>query len=220
MKFVDQLHTQGLKPALLKQGEALIESTYKALIRNSHIKNYLEDLEKDAPEKLNQLFLSTIFSSAISANIEWVSEHSFKFIIQGSLLHDIGMSSLPIKTRLRTYEDLDPLEKSIYIKHPETGYKMLTDLGLPEQVKQIVYQHHEWVNGEGFPNRLSGVRIFPLAKIISFASDFSFFLINNSLSPIQGLNELVPNRDLVTRYDAACVKGFFKSFKTKTGVQN
>ena len=83
-------------------------------------------------------------------------------------LHDIGKLAVPSEilvkpTRLSRYEF------EIIKTHSESGYNILRDLSLPWPVAEIIYQHHERLDGSGYPQGLHGEEILPETRILTVA---------------------------------------------------
>lgn len=103
-------------------------------------------------------------------------------IVQGLFFHDLGCSKVPSfiinkKTPLKK----DELEK--YNSHPKLGIMLVQKFGCTvDEVNQIILQHHERLDGSGYPNRLSGVAITDLGLLAATADAFST-MITNGQSP-------------------------------------
>jgi HD-GYP domain-containing protein (c-di-GMP phosphodiesterase class II) len=70
-------------------------------------------------------------------------------------IHDIGKISVPAEI-LSKYGRITEAEFSIIKEHPKTCYDILKGIDFPWPVAQTVLQHHERVNGSGYPGRFSG----------------------------------------------------------------
>jgi HD-GYP domain-containing protein (c-di-GMP phosphodiesterase class II) len=102
----------------------------------------------------------------------------------------------------------------LYREHPKKGVELLDKYpSISEAVKQIVFQHHELITGEGFPNKLSGIKIYPLAKVVSFVNYYANHMMENKLSPLNALKELLADRRTLLFYDTAVVKALIQGFK-------
>ena len=116
-----------------------------------------------------------------------------------SLLHDIGEQRLPSQIRWKT-EPLTRPEKSLFELHPLYGKEILHGLpGVPNIVADIVAQHHENLNGTGYPRRLTDEQILPLAKIIRVVDEYQYLTNPREaqhprLQPNQALAELYVKR--------------------------
>lgn len=96
------------------------------------------------------------------------SENRREGIKIAGLLHDIGKISTP-KAILNKSGELNKPEEQIIQLHPRTGYDFLKNIDYPWPVAEIVLQHHERIDGSGYPNHLQGEEINLEAKIIGVA---------------------------------------------------
>ncbi|MBN2351009.1 MAG: HD domain-containing protein [Spirochaetales bacterium] len=84
------------------------------------------------------------------------------------LLHDIGEIAVPISI-LAKHGKLNADESGLVKAHPQTGYAILKTLGFSQPVAEIVLQHHERLDGSGYPHRLKADAILPQARILAVA---------------------------------------------------
>lgn len=109
------------------------------------------------------------------------------------LLHDIGNFALSdrVAERGRVLNDEDWVAIR---RHPELGADMLRDLGLYGPVAEIVRAHHERIDGRGYPDRLKGDAIPPIAKIIAVAEVYDTLTAHDTyrtpMSSFEALTEL------------------------------
>lgn len=89
-------------------------------------------------------------------------------ICMTALLHDIGKIWLRPEL-LRKPTRLTDVEFGIIRAHPETGYNICKAMGLPLAVAQAVLQHHERIDGSGYPQGLRGEDIALWARILAVA---------------------------------------------------
>ena len=89
----------------------------------------------------------------------------------GAAIHDVGKLAVPIETLNKsgrlTAEDWELLRR-----HPHTGYSIVRDFPWPWPIAEMVYQHHERMNGSGYPRALRGNEILLEARIIAVADTF------------------------------------------------
>lgn len=129
----------------------------------------------------------------------------------GTVLRDIGM--IPISDLvLRSPRKLTEAEWRQIKAHPEVGVQLLTPLQLPGLVRDVVLNHHERFNGEGYPRGLQG-RAIPLgARIVSVVESFvamvSDLPYRTALSPAEAIAILNENWGL--RYDPEIVEAFLR----------
>ena len=90
----------------------------------------------------------------------------------GALLHDLGHNFIPSSLRLKR-EPLSPPEEAAYRRHPQLGHRAAARLGvLPTEVLDIILQHHERLDGSGWPQGLKGSAIGPLVRIIALVNRY------------------------------------------------
>lgn len=116
-------------------------------------------------------------------------------IALGSLLHDIGKLKVPDVIR-RKRGALTTHEASYLQMHPNFGFDMLNRSGLfPKEVLNIILHHHEFVDGSGFPDGLTGHKIPIITQIVSLANDYDQQLSGQQVtSPQVALGYLFKNR--------------------------
>jgi HD-GYP domain-containing protein (c-di-GMP phosphodiesterase class II) len=86
----------------------------------------------------------------------------------GALLHDIGKLFIPISI-VAKQRPLNPYETQVMKQHCELGEHVLTGRGLDTVCLKIVRQHHERLDGSGYPDGLRGSEIADEAKIVMIA---------------------------------------------------
>lgn len=84
------------------------------------------------------------------------------------LIHDLGKMSVPLEILTKPGK-LSQLEMDLIKEHPKTAYKALKEMPSPWPLADIVLQHHERIDGTGYPNHLAGSDILLEAKILAVA---------------------------------------------------
>lgn len=205
--YIEEIYTAGIKPQLLDEGKKLCQNMYQLIQKDSDIAKHIRELQAEDSTGKGHLFMVSFFSTIICKNMEWSSERTAETAAMGGLLHDIGKLKLPPNLRNLEENAVPPDQLTLYRQHPLYGYEMLSKSKIVhDAVKQIVYQHHEQVNGMGYPNGLTGTKIYPLAKIVSLADYFSTLITTNHLTPMEGLRRFIPNKEETAKFDAMAIK--------------
>jgi HD-GYP domain-containing protein (c-di-GMP phosphodiesterase class II) len=84
------------------------------------------------------------------------------------MIHDLGKIGIPSEILMRS-GPLVPLEYDLIKTHPKKGYDILKNIPFPFPLAEIVYQHHERVNGSGYPRGLMAADMLTEAKILAVA---------------------------------------------------
>jgi len=86
----------------------------------------------------------------------------------GAMIHDIGKLKVPAEILARPGK-LPDVELSLVRLHPAVGYEIMCGVELPWPVAEMIHQHHERLDGSGYPNGLQGEQICREAKILMVA---------------------------------------------------
>lgn len=108
-----------------------------------------------------------MIAAAIGAELGLDAKRQQGLHVAGSL-HDIGKISIPMEILTK----LDPLtarEWGLIQMHPQTGYDLLKDIELPWPVAEVAWQHHERMDGSGYPRGLQAEAIILEARIVMVA---------------------------------------------------
>ena len=122
--------------------------------------------------------------SAILGSLCNVSGDDLVNLIIGALLHDIGKLIIP-QHILTKPGQLSEQEFYIIKMHPEAGRLKLQDLSTPsaEVLATIAGQHHEHIDGRGYPDQLAGDQIHLFARIVAIADVFDALTSARSYKP-------------------------------------
>lgn len=133
-----------------------------------------------------------------------------------SLVHDIGKISLPSEI-LNKPTKLSEIEYSLIKEHSQVGYDVLKSIEFPWPVARITLQHHEKLNGSGYPQGLKGEDILLEARIIGVADVMDAMSSHRPYRPAWGidkaLEEISKNKGIL--YDPEVVDACLKLFKKK-----
>lgn len=129
------------------------------------------------------------------------------------LIHDIGKVRVPAEI-LTNPDGLSEPEFMMVKAHPLLGYEILKGIDFPWPVAQIVLQHHERVNGSGYPSGLSGQDIILEARILAVADVVEAMASHRPYRPALGidkaLEEISQNSGVL--YDSKVVDACLKLF--------
>ena len=143
-------------------------------------------------------------------------EEQIEGIRVAGLIHDIGKINVPAEI-LSKPGVLNEIEYPLIKAHPQTGHDILKTIEFPWPVAQIVLQHHERMDGSGYPAGLSGEEIIPEARILGVADVVEAMASHRPYRPARGLDkaleEISQNRGVL--YDPEVVDACLKLFTEK-----
>lgn len=124
----------------------------------------------------------------------------------GATIHDIGKVYVPAEILNRPGRLTEP-EFGMIKSHPQIGYDIVKDVKFPWPVAEMILQHHERLDGSGYPNGLKGEQIILEARILAVADVLDAMASHRPYRPSLGneaaMTELEQGRG--TRYDATVV---------------
>ena len=103
-------------------------------------------------------------------------------------IHDIGKISVPAEISSKPGR-LSELEFSLIKGHAQTGYEILKGIEFPRPIAGMVLQHHERLDGSGYPFGLTAVDIIPGARILAVADVVEAMASHRPYRPARGLDD-------------------------------
>jgi HD-GYP domain-containing protein (c-di-GMP phosphodiesterase class II) len=131
-------------------------------------------------------------------------------------IHDLGKIAIPSEI-LSKPTRLNTAEYELIKMHSETGYDIIKNIAFPWPIAEAIYQHHERIDGSGYPRGLKGEEILLEARIISVADVVEAMTAHRPYRPALGidkaLTEIETNRGLL--YDPSAVDACLRLFREK-----
>ena len=128
-----------------------------------------------------------------------LSESQIEGIHLGSMIHDVGKIKVPSEI-LSKPGKLSDLEYQIVKQHVIAGYEIMKDSEFPWPIAQMILQHHERLDGSGYPNGLKGEQIILEARILAVADVVEAISSHRPYRPALGVDvafaEIVAGRGL------------------------
>ncbi len=131
-------------------------------------------------------------------------------------LHDIGKISVPAEI-LSKPGPISDVEFNVIKTHPQWGYEILKNIEFPWPIAQIVHQHHERMNGSGYPCGLKKEKILLEARILAVSDVVEAMATHRPYHPAQpievALDEISKNKGKL--FDPDVVEACVRVFKEK-----
>jgi len=151
-----------------------------------------------------------------------MSPEELETLYHGALLHDIGKLCIPDKVLLKpgklTFDEYEAMKQ-----HPYLGYKILKPIKLLQEESILVFHHHEWYNGQGYPVGLKGSEIPLGARIIAVIDAYDTMIsagerYKEKMMVRECVRELV--RCSGTQFDPVVVKAFIQVLKKRGDLKD
>jgi putative nucleotidyltransferase with HDIG domain len=200
-----------------KQAQEKIEASNKALQQtlDDAVNTMATIVEIRDPYTSGHQRRVAMLSAAIAAEMG-MDKVLLDRLQMAAIIHDIGKIYVPAEI-LSKPGKLGAIEFSIIKTHSAKGFEIIKGLNLPCEVAQAVGQHHERMDGSGYPEGLSGKDINLEARILAVADVVEAMASHRPYRPSLGvdraLDEITKNRG--TLYDTEAVDACLKLFKEK-----
>lgn len=206
--------------------DALSDFKHKRTFNESSINSLLTDVVK-ITDTDNNVFANM----AMDMNSADLLIHSYKVMLQSvalakaagmpereiknlgfaALLHDIGKVDVPEKILKKTF-NLTEFEMNKYKVHPRLAINILrSHPAMNDSIQQAIVQHHECIDGSGYPDGISGIYMSPSAKILSIVEAYNSMIEWNPDYP-RAFSHYDAIKKIYTeagkKYDAELVKLF------------
>lgn len=131
-------------------------------------------------------------------------------------IHDIGKIHVPAEI-LSFPGHLPEIEFALVRQHPQVGYEILKNVDFPWPVAEMVYQHHEHMDGTGYPRGLTGDQIMLGARIITVADVVEAIALYRPYRPGLGIDAALAEIESYrgSRYDPAVVDACLRLFRVE-----
>ncbi|MCP4630674.1 MAG: HD domain-containing protein [bacterium] len=226
-ELVESNHLLKIEIENRKRMQQEIQQSFESLKKAMHstIQAISMTVEKRDPYTSGHQQRVANLAKAIAEELE-LPESQVESVYMAAGMHDIGKISLPAEILVKPIP-LSDIEISLIQAHAQAGYDILKGIEFPWAIADIVLQHHERIDGSGYPLGLAGEDIVFEARIICVADVVETMASHRPYRPSIGmdkaLEEIAQNRGILydPRVVDACLnlfnaKGFeFPSLKSK-----
>lgn len=225
-----RLHTTQLERECSEAGRALRDATRRALSEpqaacedtqalsrklldrlDAHGESCIRLVNSQAGDRASAHGLNVTVMALLLGRTLGLGDEEMMALGVGALLHDLGKLELP--DRLRHHDDsFSTAQTNAYREHVAHGIAIGRRMGLSTGALAVIGQHHEMVDGSGFPLKLGAERIALAARIVAIADRY-----DNLCNPAVRARALTPHEAVSTlftlhrqRHDAALLGGFIR----------
>jgi len=197
-----------------KRAEQQLQQTLDSLRKaiSSTIRVIVAAVEARDPYTAGHQLRMSDVARAIAREMGLSQDKTESIRMVGSI-HDLGKLSIPAEILMKP-TTLSELEFALVKEHARHGFDMLRDVESPWPLAEMVYQHHERMDGSGYPRNLKGNDILPEARILAVADVVESMASHRPYRPALGLDAALQEieREQGKLYDdtvaAACLRLF------------
>lgn len=211
---------------------------FRGIVRDVSAMKAMEKEREETLEKLRQTLESTVHAMAMAvesrdpytaghqrrvADLAYaiavsmgIEPNRINGLRMASMIHDLGKISIPTEI-LTKPTNLTNIEFEIVKTHAQAGYEILKDIDFPWPIARIVLEHHEKIDGSGYPQHLKGDVLLTESKILTVADVVEAMASHRpyrpSLGILDALAEITQNRGIL--YDTDAVNACLSLFEEK-----
>jgi putative nucleotidyltransferase with HDIG domain len=203
-KVLETRRSEDCLQSSLDRLERSLEGTFRALSMTLELRDpYMAGHQ--------QRVSSLAVAIAQELNLAWDKIESLRF---AGLIHDIGKIVAPGEIMIKPGR-LSQSEYQLIKEHPRAGYELVKDIAFPWPVAHIILQHHERLDGSGYPEGLAGDAILPEARILAVADVVEAVCSLRPYRPALGLDKALEEirKGRGFRYDIRVVDACIKLFR-------
>lgn len=181
--IVDE-RTQELRAAL----ESLRESQQKyTKVLEETIRSISMTIEKRDPLTAGHQWRVSLIATEIAREMGMASER-IEGLRLGAMVHDIGKIYVPVDLLTRPGH-LSEIEFSLIKTHPQVGVEIMQQVDFPWPVVDMILQHHERLDGSGYPHGLKGEEILLEARVIAVADVMEAMVSHRPYRPARSFDD-------------------------------
>lgn len=143
----------------------LVDATLQSLARNDQALMSLVHLSRKSQKIADHVFGSFCLVLNL-ALVRQIPESEREQLALAALLHEAGWAQLPVNL-VGKRTRYSPKETKLVLQHTLIGDRVLARSELPELTRRLVAEHHELLDGSGYPRGLKGAQIHPLSQLLS-----------------------------------------------------
>jgi hypothetical protein len=170
-KLLSDLQTKGVSEDLVSETYSVFQNLFKLtteFTENAGLKNLLGQAKQS-----DRAIQSIILSVLLCKKLKYEKTDVMETLGVASLLQDVSLYASPFGNISEAHpEDLLGPTKVFYDNHPNLSADLLKPLKVPELTMQIIRQQHERTDRTGFPSKVGGAQLQPLAEVLSLINSY------------------------------------------------
>ena len=211
---IEALHLGAVDYVIKKRLSKLVPAVTRALqeVRERRLRRRAEVVHRESTRKLARALEDTIqaIATTIEAHDPYTAGHQQQVsrlaaamaremglddarvagVKRGGEIHDIGKIYIPAEILNRPGQ-LSDIEFALVKTHPQVGYDIIKDINFPWPIAAMILQHHERLDGSGYPSGLKGDTILLEAKILAVADVVEAMMNHRPYRPALGLDAAI-----------------------------
>ncbi len=210
-----KIFQEGVDRQAFQEAENFVQLTLNALTNSRKCLDLISILNSHSDHVYAHSVGVSIYSVMIAQKMGFASNQAFFKLAMAGLFHDVGKKEIDNELLKKHRSLLNAEEKKIIDSHVLRGQEiMLSIQGIPEDVAQLVYEHHEDTAGLGFPLGKDKKNLHPLSKILQLANIFVGMALDGPDGPgMKGVDAIAHIETIYKgRFDGKAMTGLKELF--------
>lgn len=176
-----------------KRAVQLAKDMVSEFMKRPYVVNNISQLQSYGRGSVDHSVNVAVLSVFLGLRLGYTSQVILEHLALGGLLHDIGKAAMGMQNQKKGKDQSDQLiegtqNEELLELHPQLGKDLVEkSQDIPNEVKMIIGQHHEFIDGSGYPNGLRGTAVYDLARVVTIANVY-----DNLISEIESVD--IPSR--------------------------
>jgi putative nucleotidyltransferase with HDIG domain len=176
------------------EAKALIDDVCGSMVQADDLAVQLINIKGQSDSRYTHIMNVVVLSMMVARRMDF-SEDEIHILGLGALYHDVGVMELPGQVAKKTTRLTEP-EFAIYKSHTLLGASMAQKQGrLPREALRVIAEHHENIDGSGYPRGLTGDQMSRYSKVVSLVNAY-----DNLTNHLNGGRELTPHEAMSTLF--------------------
>jgi response regulator RpfG family c-di-GMP phosphodiesterase len=171
--------------------DSVVERIRACVEKEPKLDVFIKHLKENHDQALffnHKMNLTSLISCVLAKNLEWISKTTMDKLVYASVVSDITLAVRPELLKFKNIQEFNlnkasftPTEQMIFLNHPKDASNLIKTYfrSAPPDTDAIIYQHHEFPDGSGFPLGLKADKIPPLSALFILANDFSYYFLTD-----------------------------------------
>ncbi len=194
----------------VEQTDQVVEGIAEDVLKDSNSAVHLVNLKGKEESSYYHSINVTVLCMLVARTMQLEQKYS-DILSQAALLHDVGKARLPGKV-VRKKGKLSDAEYNLHKMHVQYSLEAVANLELDPLVKLIIAQHHEYLDGSGFPKGIKGKEIHPLSRLFTIINDYDNLCNNmfsgDNMTPCDAIAKIYKQEN---RFDKKMVRHFINT---------
>jgi len=191
----------------LQEMSTLVDQMVLAFLEHPEVTLHLMGEECGGEEIYSHSLNVSVLSMMLTKGLDFTPEQA-RILGLGAMLHDIGLMEVPDRLLKMRPDEYSRPERDLRAMHCEYGLRLGKQLGLPPDILAIIFQHHEMVDGSGYPLGIKEDKITLPARIVALVNYYDMLCnpidFAQAMTPHEALSYLFGQRR--TKFDATVLQ--------------